>query len=415
MAEPGNDPLFITDEQPESPGIILHIDMDCFYAACERLREPALVGEPVIVGMGYDADDPSGAVATASYEAREHGIESAMPISEALDILPRRIDQPDDESEPTGLYRPVDMEFYATISDNVREILRTYAGVFEPVSIDEAYMDVTDQTTWESVKQYARQIKEQIATEIDVTASIGVAPTKSAAKVASDHDKPDGLVIISPGEVQVFFSDLPIEAVHGIGPVTADQLREMGIETGGTLANTDPSLLEAEFGSRGREFYDRVHGIDPRPVTPPDDPKSLSKESSVSEPLVSADEKQAKIESLSDKVAKRASEKNAMYQTIGIKVVTPPYEVHTRDHSLNGPVQDPELVRSFAVDLLEEFSDTPIRKLGVRVSNLSFTDRNQADLASWSADDEPTSSNLGVSVTTRQKTGQLTLFDFINQ
>lgn len=414
MPESGPDPLFATDDRPDSPGIILHIDMDCFYAACERLREPDLVGEPVIVGMGYDADDPSGAVATASYEARDYGIESAMPISEALDILPRRIDQTEDDSGPSGLYRPVDMEYYSAISQDVRDILRTYADVFEPVSIDEAYMDVTDQATWQSINEFARRIKDHITTEIGVTASIGVAPTKSAAKIASDHDKPDGLVVVEPGEVREFFSGLSIEAVHGIGPVTANQLREMGIDTADKLANTDPTLLETEFGSRGREFYDRVHGIDPRPVTRPDDPKSLSKESSVSEPLVSIDEKQSKIDSLAERVAGRASEKNAMYQTIGIKIVTPPYEIHTREHSLNGPVQDPELVRSIAFDLLEEFSDTPVRKFGVRVSNLSFTDRNQAALADWSTEDESTFSDIGVSVTSRQKTGQLTLLDFVN-
>ncbi len=414
MTEPGNDPLFGANESTDSPNIILHIDMDCFYAACERLREPDLAGEPVIIGMGYDADDPSGAVATASYEAREHGIESAMPISEALEILPRRVDKSDDRAEPSGLYRPVDMEYYSDISQQVRDILRTFADVFEPVSIDEAYMDVTEQTTWESVRQFACRIKDRITTEVGVTASIGVAPTKSAAKIASDRDKPDGLVIVHPGEVQGFFSGLSIEAVHGIGPVTASQLREMGIETADKLAETDPALLESEFGSRGREFYDRIHGIDPRPVTPPDDPKSLSKESSVSEPLVSIAEKQSKIESLAERVAKRAREKNAMYQTIGIKVVTPPYEINTREHSLNGPVQDTDLVRSIAFDLLDEFSDTPIRKFGVRVSNLSFTDRNQADLASWSTGDEPSPPDLSVSVHARRQSGQSTLLDFID-
>lgn len=415
MSELGDDQLFARPERTESNSIILHIDMDCFYAACERLREPELVDEPVIIGMGYDANDPSGAVATASYEARSFGIESAMPISEALDILPRRTVPSEDPTEPTGLYRPVEMDYYSEISADVRGILRDYADVFEPVSIDEAYMDVTDRTNWNSVEGYAAEIKSRISTEIGVTASIGVAPTKSAAKVASDHDKPDGLVIIAPGEVTEFFAELSIEAVHGVGPVTANRLREMDIDTAGKLASTDPVVLEEEFGTRGREFYDRVHGIDPRPVTPPDDPKSLSKESSTGEPVVSMEEKQSRIESLAYKVSERAVEKDAMYQTIGIKIVTPPYEIHTRARSLNGPVQDSELVRTIALDLLEEFSETPVRKLGVRVSKLSFTERNQADLASWSPDDASPAPQSRRTITTPQKTRQLTLTDFVDQ
>lgn len=415
MSDLGGDQLFARPDRAESNSIILHIDMDCFYAACERLREPELVDEPVIIGMGYDADDPSGAVATASYEARSFGIESAMPISEALDILPRRTDQSEDPTEPTGLYRPVDMDYYSEISADVRGILRDYADVFEPMSIDEAYMDVTDRTTWNSVEGYAAEIKSRISTEIGVTASIGVAPTKSAAKVASDHDKPDGLVIVTPGEVTDFFAGLSIEAVHGVGPVTANRLREIDIDTAGKLASTDPVILEQEFGTRGREFYDRVHGIDPRPVTPPDDPKSLSKESSTGEPVVSMDEKQSRIESLAYEVAERAVEKDAMYQTIGIKIITPPYEIHTRAHSLTGPVQDSELVRTIALDLLEEFSETPVRKLGVRVSKLSFTERNQADLASWSPDDPSPTPQSGLTISPPQKTGQLTLSDFVDQ
>ncbi len=379
----GNLPGVAESESPDR--IIVHIDMDCFYAACERLREPALRGEPVVIGMGYDEADPHGAVATASYEAREFGVESAMPISEALELLPRRtdVDEIDVPQAETGYYRPVDMEFYESVSTEVQAILETHADTFEPVSIDEAYLDVTSRTEWDAVTEFARAIKQEITDDVGVTASVGVAPTKSAAKVASDQDKPDGLVVVQPGTVAEFFAPLDVEDVHGIGPVTAGDLRSMGIETAGNLANADPARLEDAFGSRGREFYERAQGNDPRPVSPPDDPKSLSREQSVGDPITAIDEKREVVRTLAHAVAERATNKNALYRTVGIKVVTPPFDVHTRAHSLSGPVDDPELVERIAIDLLEEFAEPAVRKLGVRVSNLSFSEREQVDLDQW--------------------------------
>jgi DNA polymerase IV (DinB-like DNA polymerase) len=223
--------------------IVAHVDMDCFYAACERLREPALRGEPVVVGMGYEPGTDSGAVATASYEARAFGVESAMALSEALDLLPRKVDvagsgHPVDEA---GFYRPVDMPFYESVAAEARTLLQERAGTVREVSIDEAYLDVTDRTDWEAVGAFARELKSAVADEVGVTASVGVAPTMSAAKIASDHDKPDGLVVVEPGEVAGFLAPLDVEAVHGVGPVTAGELRTLGIETAGELAAADPS------------------------------------------------------------------------------------------------------------------------------------------------------------------------------
>lgn len=397
-----------------SPPIICHVDMDCFYAACEQLREPALAGEPVVIGMGYEAEEPHGAVATASYEARDYGIESAMPIRQALEILPRRsdVDEASDDA-PSGFYRPVDMEFYREVSQAVRAVLRERADTFEPVSIDEAYLDVSERTSWDGVTGFARELKAEIAQEVGVTASLGVAPTKSAAKVASDHDKPDGLVVVRPGDVQSFFAPLDIEAIHGIGPVTAEDLRDLGIETGGDLAAADLTILEDRFGARGREFYDRARGTDPRPVAPPDDPKSLSRESSTGEPISAFEEKRELIRELAHAVAQRARDKNALYQTVGIKVVTPPFDVHTRDHSLSGPVDDPGLVEAIAVDLLDEFDDTPVRKLGVRVSNLSFSERFQANLESWEGTESVSPREFAPSAGSESESiRQLTLLDF---
>ncbi len=389
--------------------IVCHVDMDCFYAACERLREPELRGQPVVIGMGYDAEDPHGAVATASYEAREYGIESAMAISSALERLPRMADA-DDETDPeaAGFYRPVDMDYYASISQEVKAVLHAVADVVREVSIDEAYLDVTERTTWAAARGFGDRLKRRIDDEIGVTASVGIAPTMSAAKIASDHDKPDGLVVIEPGEVQSFLAPLDIEDLHGIGPVTASDLRDEGITTIGDLAGADGDRLADRFGDRGRELYRRARGIDPREVTPTGRPKSLSRESAFGEPVESFERKRDSVRELAAAVADRARRKGALYRTIGIKVVEPPFDVNTRARSLSGPVDDPELLEAIALDLLGEFEDASVRKVGVRVSNLSFAEHDQSRLDGWDGDggadsDRPLPTGLR---------GQTTLWEF---
>jgi DNA polymerase IV (DinB-like DNA polymerase) len=375
---PGTD----TDDEDQ---IVFHVDMDCFYAACERLREPALRGEPLVVGMGFEPDETHGAVATASYEAREFGVESAMPISEALDRLPRKIDVAgtDHPVDEAGFYRPVDMEYYESIASEVKEILHEFATTVREVSIDEAYLDVTDRTDWDSARNLGQQLKDEIESVVGVTASVGVAPTMSAAKIASDHDKPDGLVVIEPGGVAAFFAPLDVEEVHGIGPVTAGKLRELDIQTAGDLAAADPDVLEDRFGERGLEVYHYARGEDDRSVEPRGKPKSLSRESAFGDAVSDAVTQRNRIETLAEAVADRASRRGILYQTIGIKVVEPPYDVNTRAHSLSGPVADADLVGEVALDLFEEFEGDAVRKLGVRVSKLSFAEEEQPSLDEW--------------------------------
>jgi len=402
-----------TDRRPEQ--IVCHVDMDCFYAACERLREPELRGEPLVVGMGYEAGDTVGAVATASYEAREYGVESAMAISEALDLLPRKATAEDDsEIDPAeaGYYRPVDLSYYESISDEVQAILQESADVVREVSIDEAYLDVTEQVDWDSVERFARDLKRGIESDVGVVASVGVAPTMSAAKIASDADKPDGLVVIEPGEVQEFLGPMDVEAVHNVGPVTARELREMDIETAGDLASADPDRLADRFGERGLEIYRFARGEDAREVTPKDDPKSFSRESAFSEAVEDHETVRERVQTLAEAVAERASRENALYQTVGIKIVTPPYDVNTRARSLSGPVDDPDLVEAIAIDLLGEFDDSRVRKVGVRVSKLSFTDRQQISLDGFGGGSDGSDSETETTPTDRPTTGQTSLTDF---
>ena len=396
------------DRSPDQ--VVCHVDMDCFYAACERLREPALRGEPLVVGMGYESGETHGAVATASYEARAFGVESAMAIGEALELLPRKVDaarDPDLDVSEAGFYRPVDLDYYEEVAADVKAVLREHADVVREVSIDEAYLDVTDRVRWESqetlvgdgdrhadgedqstvdrptVTEFARDLVRAVREEAGVVASVGVAPTMSAAKVASDYDKPEGLVVVEPGEVREFLAPLDVEEIHNVGPVTARELREMGIETAADLAAAEADRLAERFGERGLEIRRFARGEDPREVEPVGEPKSLSRESAFTEATEEIAQKRERVRSLASDVAERAEREGALYQTIGIKVVTPPFDVNTRAESLPGPVQDAELVASTALGLLEEFDDDPVRKLGVRVSKLSFDAGEQASLGGF--------------------------------
>ncbi len=372
--------------------IVAHVDMDCFYAACERLREPALRGEPVVVGMGYEPGTDSGAVATASYEARAFGVESAMAISTALDLLPRKVDVAgtDHPVAEAGYYRPVDMSYYESVASEVRDLLHRRADTVREVSIDEAYLDITDRTDWDDVRTFARELRAAVADEVGVTASVGVAPTMSAAKIASDHDKPDGLVLVEPEALEGFLEPLDVEAVHGVGPVTAAELREMGIETAGDLATADPSVLVERFGERGRRVHRFARGDDDRDVEPRGRPKSLSRESAFTEATTDPPTQRERLRTLADAVAGRAAGRGVLYRTIGVKVVTPPFDVNTRARSLPGPVEDRALLEQVALELFDEFGGDPVRKLGVRVSNLSFADEEQPSLAEWAGDGTPT-------------------------
>ena len=368
--------------------VVLHVDMDCFYAACERRRHPELAGEPVVVGMGFEPGETHGAVATASYEARARGVESAQPISQALEVLPRV------EEGGEGHYLPVDLDWYREIAAAVKSVLHDCADVVREVSIDEAYLDVSDRTSWARVDSeertlaegYARYVKQRIDREVGVQASVGVAPNMATAKVASDHDKPDGLVAVPPGEVREFLAPLPVDEIHGVGPVTARELRGMGVETAGDLGEADPTVLRERFGDRGVTLHRRARGDDDRVVEPTGRPKSLSRESAFTEATDDTDRVQERVRALAGEVAARATERGATYRTIGVKVVRPPFDVSTRERSLSGPVDSPDLVERVALELLTEFAGQRVRKVGVRVSNLAFGGGEQTRLDGYEDD-----------------------------
>jgi len=280
------------------------------------------------------------------------------------------------------------MGFYEETAAEVKAILHDEAETVREVSIDEAYLDLTPEG-WDGAREAVERIRERIREEVGVVASVGVAPNMSTAKIASDHDKPDGLVIVRPDAVREFLAPIPVDDLHGVGPVTARELRERGIETAGDVAAADPVELEREFGERGRELYDRARGRDDRAVEPRGRPKSLSSESAL-EATDDPETKRDLVRSLAADVSERARAKDALYRTIGIKAVEPPFDVNTRARSLSGPVDDPDLVEAVALELIGEFDDAEVRKLGVRVSNLDFTAAEQATIDGWEGGRETT-------------------------
>jgi DNA polymerase IV (DinB-like DNA polymerase) len=208
----------------------------------------------------------------------------------------------------------------------------------------------------------------------------------STAKVASDHNKPDGLVVVPPARVTEFLAPLSVEEIHGVGPVTARELRGMGVKTAGDLGEADPTVLRERFGERGVTLHRRARGDDDRVVEPTSRPKSLSRESAFTEATDAPERVREKVRALAGDVATRATDRGATYRTIGVKVVRPPFDVNTRERSLSGPVDDPALVERVALDLLAEFEGDRVRKVGVRVSNLTFGGGEQARLDGYEGD-----------------------------
>src|SRR5579864_9837291 len=229
---------------------IIHIDMDAFYASVEQRDDPQLKGKPVIVAWRGNRS----VVCAASYEARQFGVRSAMPSVRAERLC------------PDGVFLPPDFTRYRAVSHQVREIFKRHTDLIEPLSLDEAYLDVTENKTGlPTATQVARTIREQIRTELQLTASEGVAPNKFLAKIASDWKKPDGLFVIQPEDVDSFLPPLPVGRIPGVGKVTAERLKTFGIQTIAHLRALDPAVLQSNFGKHGSRLHELAFGIDENP------------------------------------------------------------------------------------------------------------------------------------------------------
>jgi len=354
---------------------ILHVDMDAFYASVEQLDHPELKGLPVIVGADPRNGAGRGVVAACSYEARKFGVHSALPISQAW----RRC--------PQGTYVRPRLARYQEVSREIMAVFRDYTDLVEPLSIDEAFLDVTGSTTLlGSAEDIARQIKEQIQRETGLSASVGVATNKFLAKIASDLDKPDGMVVVPDDGVEAFLRHLPISKLWGVGPKTEAKLGKLGIGTIGELAAITQSTLARTLGSSGTHLWELAHGRDDRAVTPNWEPKSISNETTFARDTQSREQLVATLRRLSDKVAARLRKQNYRTRTISLKLRYSSFATYSRQKSLPEPTDDGDMIFEQVRTLFETFPlDESIRLIGVGTSNLMAKNQEPAQLRLFSS------------------------------
>ena len=337
--------------------IIMHVDMDSFFASVEIRRDPALAGRPVIVGADPKGGAGRGVVSTCSYEARRYGVHSGMPISRAYTLCPH------------GIYLPTNHPLYASVSAEIMAILREHADRIEQVSIDEAYLDVTGTGSFLAAERLAAAIKRDIKEAEGLTCSIGIAPGKVAAKIASDYQKPDGLTVICPGDVAAFLAPLPVGKIPGVGRKTGDELAGMGILTIGDIARADIQALIARFGRSAIRLHCLARGIDDAEVESREGCKSISRETTFDEDTADADILSATIADLADDLCETLATENLRCRTVTVKVRYRGFETHTRSRTLDRFTTDPGVIGRVAGDLLLPFlNGTDLRLLGVRLS-----------------------------------------------
>jgi DNA polymerase-4 len=343
---------------------ILHIDMDAFYASVEQRDNPALRGKPLAVG---GQPDRRGVVAAASYEARAFGVYSAMPMATAVRLCPSLVIVPPDFSR------------YKAASTAVFRIFREVTPLVEPLSLDEAYLDVTENAWGEPLATpVARRLKDRIRAETGLTASAGVAPNKFLAKIASGWKKPDGLTVISPDRIEPFLQKLPVDALWGVGPVTARKLRARGIERLVDVRTVDLQALRETVGSLADWLRQLAHGVDDRPVEPNREAKSSGSENTYAEDLTDLDAIRTETGAMAADAARWLARKQLMARTVTIKVRYSDFTTITRSHTAPPTREEPGIIAR-AVQLLEktEAGRRPVRLLGVSVHNFI----GDADLA----------------------------------
>lgn len=342
--------------------------MDAFYASVEERDHPALRGQPLVVG---GRPETRGVVAAASYRAREFGVRSAMPMSMALRLCPGLV-----------VLRP-DFRHYRAVSQQILGILRACTPLVEPLSLDEAYLDVTENAWGEPLaSEVARTLKARIYAETGLTASAGVAPNKFLAKIASGWRKPDGLTVIPPQRVEDFLQRLPVDALWGVGPVTAAKLRRIGIERLVDVRAADPAQLHLAVGSLAQWLGQLARGEDPRAVQPDRPTKSVSEESTYAEDLADVEGMRSEIEAMARSVAAGLERKGLLARSVTVKVRFADFSTVTRSHTGPSATRDPAQLAQRAVALLgrTEAGRRPVRLLGAGAHGLVDADAGRGEI-----------------------------------
>lgn len=354
---------------------IMHVDMDAFFAAVEILDNPLYAGKPVIVGGRKDS--PRGVVSTASYEARKFGVRSAMPISQAVVLCPH------------GIYVPGRMKRYQEISQQVFSVFPEFSPLVEALSIDEAFLDMSGcEHFYASLEEMGLALKRRIKETTGLTASVGIAPNKFLAKLASDWQKPDGLFVLRPHEVQEFLNDLPVGKLWGVGKKSEAVLHKLNLHYVRDILPHSLSWLQEKVGSAlGSQIYYLSRGIDDRPVIPEQDAQSIGHELTFAEDQESFAFLRQQLAQMSEKVGWRLRKQGFYARTVSIKVRFEDFKTITRSHTLNYSFNDDDTIFREALHLLEQVKLRPVRLLGVTVSNFSVG----AQLSLFSMEDQASS------------------------
>lgn len=353
---------------------IIHIDMDAFYASVEERDNPSLKGKAVIIARDPRQTGGRGVVTTANYEARKFGVHSAMSAQLAY------------EQCPHAVFIPPRMDYYRTVSAQIRGIFQRYTDIIEPLSLDEAYLDVTNnKVNQPSATLIARQIQREVWQELHLTCSAGVSYNKFLAKVASDVKKPSGITVIEPEKAQAFLFDLPIEKFYGVGKRTAEKLKEMAISTGADLYQLSAKVLIDDFGKMGYVLYRKVRGIDNSPVTPNRERKSIGKENTYRNFLVRDDQVEEELKHLAESVANSLRKHKKHGQVVVLKIRYGDFTTLTRQKKLAEFIKSSEDLYWEAMELWQEHGDIDkeIRLLGITVSQLAPQYYQNVQLPLW--------------------------------
>jgi DNA polymerase-4 len=336
---------------------IIHVDMDAFYASVAQMDNPELKGKPIAVGGG----ETRGVISAASYEARKFGVKSAMSGRLAIKLCPNLI------------FVKTDFERYSEISKRIRRIFLEYTDLVEPLSLDEAYLDVTENKKGlPSATLIAQEIRGKIFNEIGLTASAGISVNKFVAKIASDYNKPNGQKTVNPEDVINFLEELDIRKFYGVGKVTAEKMYNKGIFTGKDLKSKSADYLEEHFGKSGRSYYHIVRGVHNAKVKPNRIRKSLAAERTFSKNLSSEIFMLDKLEHIAEEVSKRLNNNNVSGKTITLKIKYSDFTLQTRSKTLTYYISNKALILETAKDLLyQDKLNNSVRLLGISLSNLN--------------------------------------------
>lgn len=349
---------------------IVHVDMDAFYAACEIRENPQLAGLPVIIGG--DPVKGRGVVTTCSYEARDYGIHSAMPISQAY------------EKCPQGIYIRPNFTLYTTISSTIMDILKEFSDIFQRASIDEAYLDASRRVFhYAHARQFGEAIRDTVLHREGISCSVGIAPNKSVAKIASDYRKPGGVTVVSPDDLFSFLRPLPVEKISGVGKKTKEILNAHGIVTIEDIERTDVRMLTRLLGKSGQWLWLIAHGKDERPVGYQGTMKSMGKEHTFSTDTKNIQDIHATFAWIAERLKNRLDRRNTSFKTVSIKVRLKGFETHTKSKTIPFYSRSPQIIVSTAQELFEQFRGQYVRLVGIRLTHLKKETMRQEHLSMW--------------------------------